>query len=129
MGDTILVGHSTGAGFLIRYLSEHKTLHVGKVVLVAPFINPDNNPLSDTADFFDFVIDAEFPARTQGVVVFFSKNDEPSVRKTVDIVRATVHGLDMHEFNDKGHFTLESLGTVEFPELLSVVTSAEPVQP
>ena len=34
--ETVLVGHSCGAGFWLRWLSEHKDVKVGKVVLVAP---------------------------------------------------------------------------------------------
>ncbi len=34
--ETILVGHSCGGGFWVRYLSEHPKVHAGKVVLVAP---------------------------------------------------------------------------------------------
>jgi uncharacterized protein len=33
--DTVLIGHSLGGGFLVRWLSENK-VKVGKVVLVAP---------------------------------------------------------------------------------------------
>jgi len=125
--DTILVGHSCGGGFLVRYLSEQKGVRVGKVVLVAPWINPDNNPASATADFFEFTIDPGFPARTAGTTVFVSQNDEPSVLKTVDTLRS-VYDLDVREFADKGHFTLSALGTVQFPELLQAVTPAEPVR-
>ena len=119
--DTILVGHSCGGGFLVRYLSEHPDVHVGKVALVAPWINPDNNELSDTADFFDFTIDANFPSRTNGVSVFISSDDFPSVVTTVDILKASTAGLVLHEFTDKGHFCIENLGTTEFPELLETV--------
>lgn len=34
--DTLIVGHSRGGEFWLRYLSENKDLSVGKVVLVAP---------------------------------------------------------------------------------------------
>jgi len=120
--DTILVGHSCGGGFLIRYLSEHKDIRVDKVALVAPWINPDEYEVSDTADFFDFEIDPDFPDRTQGVSVFISSDDEPSVVKTVDILHAKVPNLDVHQYSDKGHFCLENLGTQEFPELLAAVS-------
>jgi uncharacterized protein len=119
--ETILVGHSCGGGFLVRYLSEHKNLRVGKVVLVAPWINPDNNPRSDTADFFNFEIDPDFPGRTAGVTVFVSSDDEPSVIETVDILRNKVHGLQFKEYADKGHFVLGSMKTEKFPELLETV--------
>jgi len=119
--ETILVGHSCGGGFLVRYLSEHKDLQVGKVALVAPWTNPDNNPRSDTADFFDFDIDPDFPARTAGVTVFVSSDDEPSVLKTVDILRDKVHGLEFRDYADKGHFVTGSMKTEKFPELLEVI--------
>jgi len=119
--ETILVGHSCGGGFLVRYLSEHIDLHVGKVVLVAPWINPENNPRSDTADFFDFTIDPDFPARTAGVTIFVSGDDESSVLQTVDILRKKVNGLKFKEYTDKGHFVIGSMETPEFSELLEVI--------
>lgn len=121
--ETVLVGHSCGGGFLVRWLSENKDKRVGKVVLVAPWINPDDYEISDTADFFEFDIDPDFPSRTGGVTVFISSDDEPSVVKTVDILKSTVNGLTVREFTGKGHFTLRTLGTVEFPELLQEALS------
>lgn len=119
--DTMLVGHSCGGGFLVRYLSENKNLHVGKVALVAPWMNPDNYEVSDTADFFEFTIDPDFPSRTKGVVIFISGDDDPSVVKTVNILRDQVHDLDIRQYKDRGHFTLNDLGTNEFPELLDAL--------
>ncbi len=120
--QTLLVGHSCGGGFLIRYLSEHKNLRVGKVLLVAPWINPNDNPRSDTSDFFKFDIDSGFPARTKGVTVFVSSDDDQSVVKTVDILREKVRGLSFKEYVDKGHFTRGSLKVDRFPDLLEVAT-------
>lgn len=119
--ETILVGHSCGGGFLVRYLSEHKDLHVGKVVLVAPWINPDHYTVSDVADFFDFEIDPEFPSRTKGTTLFISSDDEPSVVKTANILEQKVHGLTVKKYTDRGHFTLDVMNTQEFPELLKEV--------
>lgn len=119
--DTILVGHSCGGGFLIRYLSENKNVKVGKVALIAPWINPDNNEDSDTADFFEFTIDPDLASRTNGVTVFISSDDEPSVVNTVDVIKERIHDLDIRQYTDKGHFCLSDLGTVEFPELLELL--------
>ncbi len=118
---TILVGHSCGGGFLVRYLSEHKDLHVGKVALVAPWMNPDNNPVSDTADFFNFEIDPDFPSRTKGTAVFVSSDDVVSgVVKSVEILKAKARGLDIHQYTDKRHFDSTELRN-GFPELLRTV--------
>lgn len=115
--DTMLVGHSCGGGFLVRYLSENKAVHVGKVILVAPWINPENNPVSDTADFFDFEIDVDFPARTAGVTIFNSDDDQATIHTSVELIRAAAPNVKYREFHGYGHFCLENLKTEAFPEL------------
>jgi predicted alpha/beta hydrolase family esterase len=119
--ETILVGHSCGGGFLVRYLSEHRELKVGKVVLVAPWMNPFNYEVSDTDSFFDFEIDGEFPSRTAGVTVFISSDDEKSVIKTVEILKEKVANLRLKQYSDRGHFCTSDLNGVAFPELLEEV--------
>ena len=121
--ETILVGHSCGGGFLMRYLSEHKDLKVGKVVLVAPWINPLKYKKSDTADFFNFEIDPDFPSRTKGLTVFSSSDDDPSVVKTVEILKEKTRGIKFKDYTDKQHFTIGTMHTDKFPELLKEVTS------
>jgi predicted alpha/beta hydrolase family esterase len=116
--ETILVGHSCGGGFLVRWLSENKDVEVDRVVLVAPWINPNNYEVSDTADFFKFDIDPDFPSRAKKVTVFISTDDEPSVVKTVQILKEHVHDMELREYTNKGHFDLDGLGTNEFPALL-----------
>jgi len=122
--DTVLVGHSCGGGFLVRYLSENKNVKVGAVFLVAPWINPDNNPLSDTADFFTFDIDPNIVNRTKSLTVFVSKNDDASVLKTVEILQKHIVDLRVVWFESKAHFTANDLGSREFPELLQAILSA-----
>lgn len=114
--DTLLIGHSCGGGFLIRYISEHPEVEFGKVTLVAPWINPLNYEVADTADFFNFDIDPTFPARTKGTTIFVSSDDEPSVVKTVDIIKDQVSGIDYREYTDRGHFK-----DTQFPELLDTL--------
>ncbi len=120
--ETILIGHSTGAGFFIKYLSINKNLKVGKVVLVAPWLDPDRE---HTKNFFDdFEIDPEFPSRTGGVAIFNSDNDQDSVQKTVKIVRDTVKNIKYVEFHNYGHFIYEDMKTLKFPELLEEAATA-----
>jgi len=91
-------------------------ISVGKVLLVAPWINPDNNPESDTADFFTFTIDPDFPKRTAGVQIFISEDDGAEVVTTVEILKDSVPDIRIHEFEHRGHFTEKS-----FPELLQEI--------
>ncbi len=121
--ETILVGHSFGGGFLVRWLSENKDKKVGKVVLVAPWLNPDNNPMLETRDFFDFEIDPKIAERTSGLVVFNSNDDVKSIHKSVEMIREAVDGIVVKEFKGFGHFCYENMKTHEFPELLDEVLS------
>jgi predicted alpha/beta hydrolase family esterase len=117
---TILVGHSCGAGFIIRWLSENK-ITVGKVILVAPWIDPDREFKNLVADFFDFTMDPELIIRTQGITIFYSTDDTTDIIETVEIIEKTIPKCVIKKFEDKGHFTLEDMKTEEFPELLVTV--------
>ncbi len=116
--ETVLVGHSCGGGFLVRWLSENKEKKVGKVVLVAPWLNPENNIASDTADFFDFKIDPDLVSHTAGVTIFNSDNDQATIHKSIKIIRDKVKDIEYKVFPNYGHFLLEDMDTVEFPELV-----------
>jgi len=119
--ETALVGHSCGGGFLVRWLSENKDVRVGKVVLVAPWMNPDDKSSSDTADFFQFEIDSDMASRTSGLVVFNSNDDMDSIHETVEILKDKIENIDVREFEGYGHFCRGDMGTEEFPELLKEI--------
>lgn len=119
--ETILVGHSTGAGFFVKYLSIHPEITVGKVVLVAPWLDPYHEK---TKNFFDdFEIDPHLVDRTAGITIINSDNDQESVQKTVEILRQKIKGVKYKEFHNYGHFCIEDMKTTEFPELLEEVLS------
>lgn len=102
--STILIGHSCGGGFLLRWLSENQSVKVSQVILVAPWTNPDNYKDADVADFFDFTLDANISERTNGVTIFISKDDEPSVIKTVNLLKTNIQNIEINEYTNRGHF-------------------------
>ena len=116
--NTILVGHSCGGGFLVRWLSEHTDITVDKVVVVAPWIDPGREA---TTDFFEFEIDSNLVKRTKGFTIFNSDNDEESVQKTVEILKSKIVGYTLKEFHNYGHFTHNDMKISDFPELLKVL--------
>jgi uncharacterized protein len=117
--ETILVGHSTGAGFWVKYLSIHPKICVDKVILVAPWLDPGN---IHTKDFFDdFEIDPRLAERTKQLTIFNSDDDEESIQQTTTMLKNIVKGLQYKEFHNYGHFTAKSLKSLEFPELLEVI--------
>lgn len=115
--ETLLVGHSCGGGFLVRWLSENKDKKVGKLILVAPWLNPDKR--YDTGTFFNFEIDPNFPSRTARPVIFRSSNDFEDVLESIDILKDKVQGISIREFENYGHFCERDLKTQAFPELLA----------
>lgn len=116
--ETILVGHSCGGGFIVRYLSENKDVKVGTVVLVAPWLDPDNTKQND---FFAFEIDENLASRTKSITIFHSDNDMDTVQCSVQMIRDEVIDLGYREFHNKGHFCLKDLKEEAFPELLKEV--------
>lgn len=118
--ETILVGHSCGGGFLVRWLSENK-INVGKVALVAPWINAlDPRPVPG---FFDFRIDPELVSRTNGMSIFISLDDDYEELETAEMLKLKLKDIKIMQFTDKGHFTIGDMGTEEFPELVEFLIS------
>ena len=116
--ESILVGHSCGGGFLLRYLSENK-IRVKRAVLVAPWLDPDQR--KDPA-FFDFEIDPGITERTE-LHVLNSDDDEEEIQTSVAQILEKISGLTCHAFSGYGHFTLGDIGTEEFPVLRDIALS------
>jgi predicted alpha/beta hydrolase family esterase len=115
---TVLVGHSCGGGFIARWLSDNRDLRVGRVVLVAPWIDPYR---TRTSDFFDFEIDPGMASRTEGLAIFNSDNDAGDIQESAYALRDKVKDCYFREFHDYGHFCKENLGSEAFPELLELL--------
>jgi predicted alpha/beta hydrolase family esterase len=118
--DTLLVGHSCGAGFIVRWLSEHPDIRVGNVVLVAPSLGID----WDTSGFFNFTIDPNLASRTQKLMIFIADNDRDAIQQAAKILRETIADVQYREFRGYGHFCIDDMKTVEFPELRDELLSA-----
>ncbi len=115
--QTTLVGHSCGAGFWLRYLSENPQITPDKLLLVAPWIDRAKRP-----EFFDFTIDPDLSKRVMGgIAIFNSLDDGAQIQKTVAEVAAALPSAELHEFNGYGHFTYGTMQTDEFPELLQEI--------
>lgn len=113
--DTTLIGHSCGAGFIVKYLSENN-IKVGKVVLVAPWINSQRE--DNIAMFDNLQIDNHLLNKTCGITIFSSSNDDQAIKNSISVLQGAVEGIKVIEFNNYGHFCLDDMKTREFPELL-----------
>jgi len=116
--NTILVGHSCGGGFIVRYLSENN-VKVNKVVLVAPWINSQRE--EDVTMFDGLRIDEDLLHKTNGVTIFSSTNDDQMIKDSIKVLEDTIKDVKVVEFKDYGHFCLNDMKTREFPELLNEI--------
>lgn len=111
--ETILVGHSCGAGFLVRWLSETNR-KIAKLALVGPWLDPLHTL---TTGMFHFDITETVRESTTSIALFYSTDDGKEVIDSVKMLKEKIPGMSICEFTDHGHFTFEDMKTVEFPEL------------
>jgi len=116
--EAILVGHSCGGGFLVRWLSENK-IKVKKLVLVAPWLDPARKR---TTTFFDFTIDPTLSERVD-THILISNDDDEDIQVSVNKITEALPGAKRHDFQGMGHFTYEEMKTAKFPELLDIIES------
>ena len=117
--NSILIGHSCGGGFLVRWLSENK-VKAGKVILVAPWIDPNNN---HAPKMFSEMKIEDISDYAETIKLFISLDDDKEELDTTKILKNTIGNLKIVEFTDKGHFTTGDMGTNSFPELLETILS------
>jgi predicted alpha/beta hydrolase family esterase len=116
--DTILIGHSCGCAFLVRWLGETKQ-KIAKLILVAPWKIPDEGD-KGREEFYGYAIDETIKDRIQKIVMFTADDEEDDGKKSLAIYHQALDG-EVIELKGHGHYTMNDMGTVEFPELLEVV--------
>jgi predicted alpha/beta hydrolase family esterase len=114
--DTILIGHSCGGGFIVRYLNENPNIKVGKVVLVAPWIDVEKS--LDTG-MFDFEIRKNIIDQTKGITIFESTDDDEEIKNSINKLKSEIENIKMVTFSEYGHFCIGDMDTEKFPELLA----------
>lgn len=127
--DTLLVGHSIGAGFIMQWISEHTDVAVGHVFLVAPSFGDKFNitprlEYPTTNGFFEFELDPNLYKRVKSITIFHSDNDRERVIATVKHIREVLPSTEYREFHNYGHFRgKRDMPSDEFPELLETIKS------
>lgn len=116
--NSILIGHSCGCAFLVRWLGETKQ-KIKKLILVAPWKIPDKNDKFRKA-FYEYPIDKTIKSRVEEIIMFTANDEEEDGKKSLKIFHNALDGKII-EIKDYGHYTLDDMGTEEFPELLKEV--------
>ncbi|MCR4327947.1 MAG: NUDIX domain-containing protein [Patescibacteria group bacterium] len=118
--NTILVGHSCGCAFLVRWLGETKR-EIFKLVLVAPWKIPDKDD-EFKKEFYTYPIDENIKLRVNEIVMFTADNEENEGKESLKIFHQALGGTII-ELKGRGHYKLGDMGTEEFPELLEKLVS------
>jgi len=116
--NSILIGHSCGCSFLVRWLGETKK-EIAKLILVAPWkINPESSRLEK--DFYEFDIDHSIADRVKQITMFTADNEEEDGKKGLEMFHGALGG-HVIELQGHGHYVIGDMGTTEFHELLEVI--------
>ena len=97
---SILIGHSAGGGFAIKYLQEHK-LKLEKLILVAPWLDPEQ-------EFDDFLQTELKPSALNNIDeihLIFSEDDDETEHQTKDKLLTAYPQITFHHYLNFGHFT------------------------
>lgn len=116
--NTILIGHSCGCAFLVRWLGESKQ-KIAKLILVAPWKIPDPGD-ENRKGFYTYEIDESIKSRVEEIVMFTSDNEEEAGKESLGIFNKAIGGKIIN-LENRGHYTIGGMGTEEFPELLEEV--------
>jgi len=116
--NTILVGHSCGCAFLVRWLGETKR-KVFKLILVAPWKIPNKDDVFRRA-FYTYQIDNTIKERVNKIVMFTADNEKDGGKESLKIFHEALGG-EVIELEGLGHYTMDDMKTKEFPELLKKI--------
>ncbi len=116
--DSVLIGHSRGCAFLVRWLGETK-ISIAKLIMVAPnFVTKSDS--KSIQDFYNFKIDESIKERV-GERIVFSSNTEDKDGTTSRNIITTKLDCKVTELPNHGHYITIEMGTDAFPELVDVV--------
>jgi len=121
--DTILIGHSCGCAFLVRWLGETKQ-KIKKLILVAPWKIPDEERHGEKFElmkkFYEYKINSKIKNFIEEIIMFTSDDEEDDGKKSLKIFHEALGGKVI-ELKDHGHYVEGDMGTDEFPELLEEI--------
>ncbi|MFO8016830.1 MAG: alpha/beta hydrolase [Candidatus Woesearchaeota archaeon] len=111
--DAVLIGHSSGAIAIMKFLEENKC---GVAVLVGAYYTDLGDELERKSGYFDEPWDWEAIRKNAGRIVIFASQDDPYIGISEPRFMKDKLDAEYHEFEDRGHFEDR-----EMPELMEVL--------
>lgn len=120
--DVILVGHSQGGWFLVKYLLENEpAVRVRALLLVATPYEPEDFGGEDGGDFaFETGQLPQLAERAGEIAIFHSTDDFVVPYEHAQKYVAALPKVELNTFEDRGHFLQET-----FPELIDRIRAID----
>lgn len=119
--STILIGHSCGCAFLVRWLWETQT-KIASLILVAPWKIPDEWDVWRER-FYNYEIDPSVATLAHEIIYFTSDNEEDDGRLSLKMFHNVLGGIII-SLDNHGHYTLWEMWTEKFPELITYILNS-----
>jgi len=113
--DVVLIGHSQGGYFLLKYLSENDMpVRVRALYLLASPAGPDDFGAEDGGDFaFETERIKDIQKNVKDVYIFHSEDDPVVPYSHATTLKGLLPNAKLITFSDRGHFLTET-----FPEFV-----------
>lgn len=115
--DAILIGHSSGAVAILKYLENHRCKLAILVGVYSSDLGDENEKLSQYFD--DEWQWEEIKANADKIIIFASKDDPYIPISEPQAIKEKINA-EYHEYLDEGHFGSD-VGKTEFPEIILAV--------
>ena len=115
--DSVLIGHSSGAAAILKFLENNRCR---LAILVGAYHSDLNDELEKKSGYFDEPWKWGQIKKNAGKIVVFASQDDPYI--PISEARLIKEKLDAeyHEYKDEGHFGAD-VNKKEFPEIVKVV--------
>ena len=116
--NTTLIGHSAGAAFLLRWLSENNT-KIHQLVLVAPYAIKSEK-YARLNNLCEFEYDSQLAQNINEICIFYSNKDAEEILKSALHIHEKLGGelIDIPHYR---HFGSKEMKSEKFPELLEKI--------
>lgn len=114
---TLIVAHSCGAGFVLRWLSE-KHRSIKQLVLVAPWLDTKGK----RGNFLDFVPSSSIQEKVENLSLVYSPADTVlGSAESINVLKKTFPNAHFYPLPEGDHFSKDELGTHQFSQLMEIL--------
>lgn len=123
--QTALIGHSAGAEFILRYLSEDPTISVEQAVLVAPYHDfRREDGTRKHGEFSEYDIDPALCERVGRLAIVYSTDDDTAILRNVLRLQKVLPDADAVQYEGFGHFRIgHNMQKSELPEVFEELSA------